>query len=124
MPAALRSILAVLAGITVLTILSFAIEAAVKPLLPNSSGMPTDGPAWLITTAYTLACVAAGGYATAWIASCSRAGHAVVMGVLQALMTIGVWFTLPEAAPSWRWIVGIALITPAAWLGGTLRRNG
>ena len=118
-----RSVLAVLAGIVVLTLTSFAIEAAVKPMLPlNGAGMPTGGAAWLITLSYTLLCVVAGGYATARLARSAPVAHAVAMGTLEALMTVGVWMSMPALLPAWRWIAGIALIVPAAWLGGTISR--
>ena len=55
------------------------------------------------------------------LARTEQVKHAVAMGVLQVLMTIGVWMSLPGSAPAWRWLVAIALIVPAAWLGGRLR---
>ena len=69
-----RSALAVLAGVAALTITSFALEMAATPLLTRwfpadfsrSTGMPMSGAPWLITTLYTLVCIAAGGYVTAW----------------------------------------------------------
>jgi hypothetical protein len=113
----LRSVLAVLAGIAVLTITSFAIEAAVNPLLTKTF------PAALriVTLVYTMACVAAGGYVTAWLARRAPIRHAVIMGVIESALTIVAMLSLPGHAPLWSWVAGIVLTTPAAWLGGFLR---
>ena len=75
-----RSILAVLAGIGVLTVTSFAIEAAADPLLmrmfpqalPDRIAINHNLPATLFGFAYTALCVAAGGYVTAWVAHGQR----------------------------------------------------
>ncbi len=86
-----RSMLAVLAGIAVLTATSFAIEAAADALLmsaspnafPNRAALSRSLPANLFMYVYTTLCVAAGGYVTAWIARRRPVMHAVVMGVVQ-----------------------------------------
>jgi hypothetical protein len=83
-----RSVIAILAGIVVLTIMSFAIEAAANPLVlrvfPDAlqSGAPLVHalPARLFMLAYTMLSVAAGGYVTAWVARRAKVWHAVIMG--------------------------------------------
>ncbi|HKV04244.1 MAG TPA: hypothetical protein VJO53_03935 [Candidatus Acidoferrales bacterium] len=125
----IRSVLAVLVGIAVLTITSFAIEAAADPLLmrmfpnalPNSAALSHNLPARLFMMAYTMICVAAGGYVTAWIARRSQVRHAVIMGAVQVVLTVWAMFTLPHQAPLWGWITGMALTVPAAWIGGVIR---
>ena len=91
----LRSALAVVAGIAVLTITSFAIEAAVNPLLTKTF------PAALriITVVYTMACVAAGGYVTAWLARRAPVRHAAIMGVIESALTIVAMLSLSGYAP-------------------------
>jgi peptidoglycan/LPS O-acetylase OafA/YrhL len=113
----LRSALAVVAGIAVLTITSFAIEAAVNPLLTKTF------PAALriVTVVYTMACVAAGGYVTAWLARRAPVRHAAIMGVIESALTIVAMLSLSGYAPLWSWVAGIVLTTPAAWLGALLR---
>jgi peptidoglycan/LPS O-acetylase OafA/YrhL len=113
----LRSALAVLAGILVLTVASFAIEAVADPL------MSRNVPARIFTLAYTMLCVAAGGYVTAWLARRSEVRHAVIMGVIEAVFTVAAMVELPGHAPAWSWIAGIVLGVPAAWLGGLVRAN-
>jgi len=70
-----RSIFGVLGGIVVLTVLSFAIEWAVDPILlrlfpralPDPSALNTELYASLLMYVYTFLCVVAGGYVTAWV---------------------------------------------------------
>ena len=113
----LRSALAVLAGILVLTVASFAIEAVADPL------MSRNVPARIFTLAYTMLCVAAGGYVTAWLARRSEVRHAVIMGVIEAVLTVAAMLEMPGHAPLWSWVAGILLIIPAAWFGGLVRAN-
>lgn len=125
----IRSILAVLAGIAVLTITSFAIEAVANPLLmrmfpnalPNQSAINHNLPATLFLFAYTSLCVAAGGYVTAWVARRSERLHAAIMGGIQSLLTVWAMLSIPDQAPLRTWITGIVLTVPAAWCGGLLR---
>jgi hypothetical protein len=124
-----RSILAVLAGIAVLTITSFAIEAAADPLLlrmfpgalPNRNAISYNLPASLFMLAYTMCCIAAGGYVTAWLARRAAVRHAVVMGSIQVALTLWAMQSFPEKAPLRNWIVGMALTVPAAWGGARLQ---
>jgi len=125
----IRSILAVLAGIAVLTATSFAIEAVANPLmmrmfpnaLPNQAAVSHNLPATLFLFAYTFLCVAAGGYVTAWLARRSKMLHVVIMGVIQVVLTIWAMLSIPEQAPLRNWIASIVLTVPAAWCGGILR---
>jgi peptidoglycan/LPS O-acetylase OafA/YrhL len=110
-----RSALAILAGILVLTVTSFAIEAVANP------AMIQNVPARIFTLAYTMLCVAAGGYTTAWLARRSEVRHAVIMGVIEAVFTVAAMLALPGHAPLWSWIAGIVLVVPAAWFGGWIR---
>ena len=77
----IRSLLSVLAGIAVLTVASFAIEAALNPLLlwafptalPGADALRLNPWVRTLTFAYGLMCVAAGGYIAARVAR-RRAG--------------------------------------------------
>lgn len=125
----IRSVLAVLAGIVVLTATSFAVEAVANPLLmrmfphalPNEAALNQSLPAKLFMLLYTALCVAAGGYVTAWVARRFPVGHAVAMGVVQLALTVWAMIALAHRAPLWSWIVGMVMIVPAAWCGGMLR---
>jgi hypothetical protein len=112
----LRSMLSVLAGIVVLTAASFAIEAALDPLLLRLSTT-----AWVraLTFAYGFICVAAGGYIAARIARRLPLKHAAAMGIVQAGLTIAAMFS-PEGGHASRlqWIMTAVLSIPAAMAGG------
>jgi hypothetical protein len=124
----IRSILAVLAGIVVLTIASFAIEAAADPLLlkmfpqalPNQAAISYNLPASLFMIGYTTLCVAAGGYVTARLARRSGMLHAVVMGVIQVGLTVWAMEAFADKAPLRNWVLTMALTVPATWSGGKL----
>jgi hypothetical protein len=126
-----RSMLAVLAGIAVLTVASFAIEAAVNSLLLRAFPEVLPGPEALLsspwvkalTFAYGLLCVAAGGYVTAQVARRLPVQHAAAMGVVQAGLTILAMLS-PVAyhAPRLQWIITALLSMPAALAGGFLYR--
>ena len=123
----IRSVLSVLAGIAVLTVASFAIEAALNPLLlrvfPEALPSPealTSNP-WVRTLmfAYGLTCVAAGGYVAARVARRLPVQHAAAMGIIQSGLTI-VAMLSPGAnhASRWVWIITTILTIPAAVMGG------
>jgi hypothetical protein len=125
----LRSALAILAGIAALTISSFAIEAVVNPLLlrafpvalPNDAAMSHNLPAMSFTFAYSLTCVGFGGYLTARLARHAPARHAAMMGAIQAALTVAAMLADRDKAPLAAWIIGILLMTPAAWCGGVIQ---
>ena len=125
----IRSVLAVLAGIAVLTVTSFAIEAAADPLmmrmfshaLPNRAAISHNAGATLFLFAYTALCVAAGGYVTAWVARRSPVLHAVIMGVVQEALTVWAMMSIGSEAPLRNWIGALVLTIPTAWCGGMLR---
>jgi hypothetical protein len=128
-----RSVLSVLAGIAVLTVTSFAIEAAVDPLLlrvfpqalPDSTALSMNHWVKTLTFGYGLVCVAAGGYVAARIARRLPVKHAAAMGIVQAGLTI-VAMLSPEAnhASPWQWVTIAILSVPAALAGGTLYQRG
>lgn len=125
----IRSVVAVIAGIATLTMTSFAIEAGVNPLLlrlfphalPSGWALNHNTGVKLITLAYTALCVAAGGFVTAWVARRAKVIHAVVMGVVEVGLTVWVMFEMPQQAPRWAWLLGVAMILPMAWIGAALR---
>ncbi len=124
----IRSALAILAGIVVLTVTSFAIEWVTDPVLARVlPDAQASGATWhhdarkLIMFVYTTLCVAFGGYVTAWLARGSEVRHAVVMGVIQMALTTLAMIEFRHKALVWFWIAGIAVTVPAAWCGGIFR---
>jgi len=121
----------VLAGIATLSVASFAIEAVANPLmlrlfpeaLPDVAAIHQNLWSSLFGYAYGALCVVAGGYVTAWVARRSPVRHAVIMGALQAALVIPAMFAYPDLAPLHHWLIGMALVIPAAWYGGKLRAS-
>lgn len=116
-----------LAGIAVLTAASFAIEAALNPLLlrafpealPGPEALSTNLWARVLEFAYGLLCVAAGGYVTARVAGRRPMVHVAAMGFVQAGLTVMAMMSpVGNHASRWVWITTAILTMPAALLGG------
>jgi hypothetical protein len=128
----IRSVLAILAGIATLTAASFAIEAAVNPLLLRVFPQALPGPEalssnpWVktLTFTYGLLCVAAGGYVAARVARRSPCKHAAAMGIVQAGLTIVAMLSpVGHHASPFQWVMAAVLSIPAALLGGILYKR-
>ena len=130
-----RSLLAVVAGILVLTLVSFAIEAAADRLLmrlfpralPDAAALAESVPVRLFMLLYTSFAVVVAGYVTAWIAGRAQLAHAAIMGGIEVTLTLYVMIAAPiveaHPAPRWAWISGVILMIPAACLGAAIRRK-
>ena len=127
-----RSVLSVLAGIAVLTLVSFAMEAALDPLLLRAFPEALPGPEALssnqwfraVTFAYGLMCVAAGGYVAARVARRLPIMHAAAMGIIQASLTImAMLSTVGNHASRLQWIVTTILSILAALVGGVVYKG-
>src|SRR5215471_5043276 len=127
-----RSVLSVLAGIAVLTLASFAIEAALNPLLlrvfpealPGPEALSSNPWARALTFAYGLMCVAAGGYVAARVAQRLPIQHAAAMGIIQAALTIMAMLSpIGNHASRSQWIIIAILSLPAALGGGVVYRG-
>lgn len=125
----MRSVVAVLAGFITLSVALYAMQGAgtavllqVHPALPQTTSIVNYSTAtrvfWIV---WETASMVAAGYVTARLASSSFVAHATVMGGIQAVVTLSAMFSVPSEEPRWFWLTGIALMIPAAWLGGWLR---
>ena len=128
----IRSLLAVLAGLTVLTVASFTIEAAMNSLLLWAFPKALPGPqalasnSWVerLTFAYSLLCIAVGGYIAARIARRLPVTHAAVMGTIQAGLTLmAMLSSLGNHGSRLHWIIAAVLSIPAALVGGILSKG-
>jgi hypothetical protein len=105
---ALRSALAVVLGIATLTVLSFAIEMLADALLPrvfpnalpDQASLARSPGARVLMSLYGAACIALGGYVTAWVARRAPAWHALAMGLIQAALTLYAMHALAGHAPA------------------------
>ena len=127
-----RSVLSVLAGIAVLTLASFAIEAALNPLLlqafpealPGPEALPLNPWVKALMFAYSLMCVATGGYIAARVARRLPVTHAAVMGVIQASLSIMAMLSpVGSHASRLQWIITAVLSIPAALVGGVVYKG-
>ena len=112
----MKSVIAVIAGLVVFGAAIFAMEAVTGPVMDFT----TRGQGlWL---AWEAVGMIASGYTAARLAPRARSGHAITVGAIQALMTAGAMIVMRHDAstPLWFWLAGIALMAPAAWLGGTI----
>jgi hypothetical protein len=127
----IRSVLSVVAGIAALTVISFAIEALANPLmirmfpesLPDSAAISHSLPASLFLFGYMAFSNGVGGYVTAWLAPRSRTRHAMIMGAIEAAITVAAMLASTNTVPMRNWIGVIALTIPAASFGGNLRAS-
>ena len=127
-----RSVLSVLAGIAVLTVVSFAIEAALGPLLLRAFPEALPGPEALSSNPWVRAlmfvygstCVAAGGYVAARVARRLPIKHAAAMGMIQAGLTIMAMLSpVGNHASRLQWIVTAILSIPVALVGGVVYKG-
>jgi hypothetical protein len=125
----MRSVVAVLAGFITLSVALYAMQSVgtavlmrIDPDLPNTASIVDYSMAtrvfWLIWETLSMG---AAGYVTARLASGSHVVHATVMGAIQAIVTVWAMVSVRGDEPLWFWITGIAMMVPAAWLGGWLR---
>jgi hypothetical protein len=74
---------------------------------------------WVI---WNIVGMAAAGYITAAVARRAPVVHAIGMGAVQALFTLGAMFTAhKDLTPQWLWIAVIAATVPGAWIGARPR---
>jgi hypothetical protein len=125
----LRSIASVVAGLVVVTLLTFAIETATTPwlmstfpdALPTKAAMQGSVPIKLFILFYSTLSMIAAGYVTAWIARRNQISLAIVMATIQVALTAWAMSMFYAHAPPWAWLAGMALMVPAAWVGAVLR---
>lgn len=124
----IRSVLAILAGLATLTVVSFGIEAIADELLmkvfpqsfPTQSALSHNLPATVFMFLYTTMSIVAGAMVTAALAPRAPLGHAAALGIVQTGLTAWLMMTLWSQAPAIHWIITLAATLPAALLGGWL----
>jgi hypothetical protein len=126
-----RSVAAVLAGFVTLSVAIYAMQGAgtailrqMNPDLPATASIVNHSTGtrvfWLV---WETASMMAAGYVTARLATSSHVVHAIVMGAIQAIVTMSAMFSIRSEEPMWFWLTGIAMMIPSAWLGGWLRQK-
>jgi hypothetical protein len=120
----LRSIAAIVFGFVFIAALSFGADAALKAAMPSAfsaSGRVESIPMLLLIQAYVLIFAVSGCYLTARLAPNRPLRHALILGLLGLAFNIAGTIAMWDTAPAWYHVVALALVMPAAWLGGRLR---
>ena len=125
----LKSIGAVIAGLVVIFALSYATDAVLEAagLLQAGMPLPMRGAELLITVilVYRLVYSVVGCYIAARLAPNYPMRHALVLGMLGLVMSIGgaIVAVTQSMGPAW-YAWGLVLFAlPCAWLGGRLQEN-
>lgn len=120
----LRSILAVIAGSIVWTVLWLGTNAVFMQLFPQwygEGGRIESAPVLLFVIIRSLLFSIVAGYVTALIAQRSELKHAFALGVLQLAMGILATVQFFDLLPLWYHIAFLVLLIPGNLLGGYLR---
>ncbi len=126
---AVRSVLAVVAGIAAMTAVAFAVELPLRWLtlrsfpqkFPDRAALDASVGWMLSQSLYTIPAAMLGGYVAALLAPSRGPAHAVAMAVVQELLIVALMFNPPHPTPPWMWAITLA-VTPAAIIaGGYLR---
>ena len=129
-----RSVVAVVAGFVLASVIMTAVEFVnghhVYPELGKMAEGMTDreairqllasapaGALLVVILGWILGSLA-GGFAAAWIGRRSPVGHSLVLGGLLTLAGIANNLMIPP--PLWFWIAGLVVFLPAAYAGGRL----
>jgi hypothetical protein len=126
---AARSVLAVLAGIVVMTLIAFGIEIPLRTLtlrtfsqtFPDQAALDSSLLWMLSQTLYTVPALILGGYVAAWLAPRHGLAHAIAMAVVQELLIAALIFNPPHPVPAWMWGITLTLTPAAIIFGGYLR---
>jgi len=123
----LKSIGAVIAGLAVIFVLSYATDAVLEAagVLQSGAPLPMVGSELLITAilAYRLIYSVVGCYITARLAPNHPMRHALVLGALGLIGSIGgaIVAAQQNLGPAWYAWGLVVFALPCAWLGGKLQ---
>lgn len=121
----LRSVGAVVAGLLFVIIITTATDALLHftGIFPPW-GQPMSDSLFLLAFAYRIVYGIAGGYITARLAPGKPVKHAVLLGVVGFVLSLGgaaaTWDRGLEFGPKWYPLALIVIAIPTAWLGGKL----
>ena len=121
----LRSAGAVVAGLLAVIIITTATDALLHAtgIFPPW-GQPMSDSLFLLAFAYRIVYGIVGGYITARLAPNKPVNHALLLGVIGFVLSLGgaaaTWNRGPEFGPKWYPLALIVIAIPTAWLGGKL----
>jgi hypothetical protein len=123
----LRSVLAVVAGFLVTTLLAVGADLALRALVPGAfspDGRIERTSLLLLALAYGAASAVVGAYVTGRLAPSRPVTHALVLGAIALALGILASASRWDHAPAWYHLAALALTLPSAWAGGTLAMRG
>ena len=126
MPPVARSVVAVVVGFLVIGMLAIGTDAIVKAAVPGVFGQDdrVDSVPWLlIIQLYVFVYAAFGCWLAARMAPNRPMRHALILGVLGLAFNIAGTIALWDRMPAWYHILALALVMPAAWVGGRIRER-
>jgi hypothetical protein len=126
MPPVARSVIAVVVGFVVIGVLAMGTDAILKAAVPQIFG-PNDRvgslPWLLFIQLYVFVYAVFGCWLTARLAPNRPMRHALILGALGLVLNVAGTIALWDRMPAWYHIVALALVMPAAWLGGRIRER-
>ena len=126
MPPVARSVIAIVVGFLVIGVLAIGTDAIVKSAVPGVFGPDdrVDSVPWLlIIQLYVFAYAVFGCWLAARMAPNRPMRHALILGALGLAFNIAGTIALWDKMPAWYHIVALALVMPAAWVGGRIRER-
>ena len=121
-----RSIVAVVVGFLVIGALAFGMDYALMTAAPETFDFTQrveSPPILLFALAYVFAFATFGCWLAARLAPNGAMRHALILGVLGLAFNIAGTVALWDLMPAWYHIVALALVMPAAWVGGWIRER-
>jgi len=129
----LRSLLAVFAGLIIISFFTEIIEFSIVAILNGSVTSDQDiyfeirnrGPIIFLKFVYTSVAGFLGGYITAWITDRWEMEHGIALAMIQTLSLIWGMSVSPYAqtTPFWVWCILILLLNPAILIGAKLKKS-
>lgn len=115
-----RSVLAVLAGIVAVVVLSEGIDFVVVKLgLLSFSGADLSVP-FAIATLYRSVAAVVGGYVTARFAPSAPMTHAIILGIIGTALALLGCIMMWSVGNHWYPIALVVTALPCSWLGGKI----
>lgn len=121
-----QSILAIVIGFVAIGLCAFGADYVLRSAMPaifTTSGRVESVPWLLFIQLYVFVFAVAGCWLAARLAPSRPMRHALILGVLGLLFNVAGTIAMWNTAPAWYHVVALALVMPAAWLGGTIRER-
>jgi hypothetical protein len=122
----LRSIGAVTVGLVSIFVVTTAVDAIMHAtgVFPPADAPPMSSALFLLAFAYRFVFDVAGSWLTARLAPAQPMRHALALGAVGLVLSIGGAAALWNAGPHWYPIALAASALPCAWLGARIRIRG